>query len=178
MNEWMFNNKIIFRMNEWMFNNKIIFRMNEWMFNDKIVFRMNEWMFNDKIVFRKYECLTTKLYFEWMNECLTTKLYFSQKAVLQWAASLRPPDQWPITWVRRRRSGVRVSSGPHLSNTCLTLQVCLSLLPLEQIPHGVDTLSCFPFQPVLHDWCNKSSWCNGSSDQSFIVDPLSYFSFQ
>ena len=22
------------------------------------------------------------------------------------------------------------------------------------------------------------SWCNGSSDQSFMVDPLSYFSFQ
>ena len=25
---------------------------------------------------------------------------------------------------------------------------------------------------------NFSSWCNGSSDQSFMVDPLSYFSFQ
>ena len=39
-------------MNEWMFNDKIVFRMNEWVFNDKIVFRMNEWMFNDKIVFQ------------------------------------------------------------------------------------------------------------------------------
>ena len=32
----------------------------------------------------------------------------------------------------------------------------------------------------LFGGCGKSnrSWCDGSSDQSFMVDPLSYFSFQ
>ena len=29
------------------------------------------------------------------------------------------------------------------------------------IPHGVDLLSFFSFQPVLHDWCNKGrGMCN------------------
>ena len=27
-------------------------------------------------------------------------------------------------------------------------------------------------------WCGVSLWYNGSSDRSFMVDPLSYFSFQ
>ena len=61
----------------------------------------------------------------------------------------------------------------------------------------VDSLSYFSFQPMLHNWCNKgcgicilkyhaanqwwqqgSSWCDGSSDRSFMVDSYSYFSFQ
>ena len=33
------------------------------------------------------------------------------------------------------------------------------------------------FNTVSHP-THVSQWCNGSSDQSFMVDPLSYFSFQ
>ena len=41
----------------------------------------------------------------------------------------------------------------------------------------------FIIQPCLGARCSSAgksvrSWCDGSSDQSFMVDPLSYFSFQ
>ena len=41
------------------------------------------------------------------------------------------------------------------------------------ILHGVDPLSYFSFQPVLHDWCNKGrGMCYPVSGMMHIKEPL------
>ena len=40
------------------------------------------------------------------------------------------------------------------------------------ILHGVDPLSYFSFQPVLHDWCNKAVVCVILSGMVHIKEPL------
>ena len=41
------------------------------------------------------------------------------------------------------------------------------------ILHGVDPLSCFSLQPVLHDWCNKGrGMCNPVCGMVHIKEPL------
>ena len=41
------------------------------------------------------------------------------------------------------------------------------------IVHGVDPLSYFSFQPVLHDWCNKGrGMCNPVCGMVHIKEPL------
>ena len=41
------------------------------------------------------------------------------------------------------------------------------------IPHGVDPLSYFSFQPVLHDWCNKGrGMCYPVCVMVHIKEPL------
>ena len=41
------------------------------------------------------------------------------------------------------------------------------------ILHGVDPLSCFSFQPVLHDWCNKGwGMCYPVCGMVHIKEPL------
>ena len=41
------------------------------------------------------------------------------------------------------------------------------------ILHGVDPLSYFSFQPVLHDWCNKGrGMCNPVCGMVHIKEPL------
>ena len=41
------------------------------------------------------------------------------------------------------------------------------------ILHGVDPLSYFPFQPVLHDWCNKGhGMCYPVFGMMHIKEPL------
>ena len=41
------------------------------------------------------------------------------------------------------------------------------------ILHGVDTLSYFSFQPVLHDWCNKGrGMCYSVCGMVHIKEPL------
>ena len=41
------------------------------------------------------------------------------------------------------------------------------------IPHGVDPLSYFSFQPVLHDWCNKGrGMCYPVCGMVHIKEPL------
>ena len=40
-------------------------------------------------------------------------------------------------------------------------------------PHGVDPLSYFSFQPVLHDWCNKGcGMCYPVRGMVHIKEPL------
>ena len=42
-----------------------------------------------------------------------------------------------------------------------------------QILHGVDPLSYFSFQPVLHDWCNKGcGMCYPVCEMVHIKEPL------
>ena len=41
-------------------------------------------------------------------------------------------------------------------------------------PYGL----LFPISSKGYFTCTIPSWCDGSSDRSFMVDPLSYFSFQ
>ena len=64
--------------------------------------------------------------------------------------------------------GVRCSS---VVDHLLMVQWIVGLIPHS----GPIQLSLVPAK-----CCGKSihSWCNGSLDQSFMVDPLSYFSFQ
>ena len=41
------------------------------------------------------------------------------------------------------------------------------------IPHGVDPLGYFSFQPVLHDWCNKGRGiCYPVCGMMHIKEPL------
>ena len=41
------------------------------------------------------------------------------------------------------------------------------------ILHGVDPLSCFSIQPVLHDWCNKCcGMCNPVCEMVHKKEPL------
>ena len=43
----------------------------------------------------------------------------------------------------------------------------------HQINHGVDPLSYFSFQPVLHDWCNKGrGMCYPVCGMVHIKEPL------
>ena len=45
--------------------------------------------------------------------------------------------------------------------------------PLSCLPfHGMDPLSYFSFQPVLHDWCNKDRICAILSGMVHIKEPL------
>ena len=44
---------------------------------------------------------------------------------------------------------------------------------IESILHGVDLLSYFSFQPVLHDWCNTDrGMCNPVCGIVHIKEPL------
>ena len=44
---------------------------------------------------------------------------------------------------------------------------------VEGHTHGVDPLSYFSFQPVLHDWCNKGrGMCNPVCGMVYIKEPL------
>ena len=44
---------------------------------------------------------------------------------------------------------------------------------VESILHGVDPLSYFSFQPVLHDWCNKGrGMCYPVCGMVHIKEPL------
>ena len=44
---------------------------------------------------------------------------------------------------------------------------------VKSVLHGVDPLSYFSFQPVLHDWCNKGSgMCHPVSGMMHIKEPL------
>ena len=70
---------------------------------------------------------------------------------------------WEIPATRRLTSFVGLwSHGRHVWNLSVYGHVNMfPLLPLmvrwvvRSILHGVDPLSYFSFQPVLHDWCNK-----------------------
>ena len=45
---------------------------------------------------------------------------------------------------------------------------------VRSILHGVDPLSYFSFQPVLHDWCNKGrGMCYPVCGMMYIKEPLS-----
>ena len=44
---------------------------------------------------------------------------------------------------------------------------------VRSILHGVDPSSCFLFQPVLHDWCNKGhGMCYSVCGMMHIKDTL------
>ena len=51
--------------------------------------------------------------------------------------------------------------------------------PTDRITHTTAFVT-----PVVEDWLEREvaqwvhSWCDGSSDRSFTVEPLTYFSFQ
>ena len=54
-------------------------------------------------------------------------------------------------------------------------KVCgqVNTVSMSIILHGVDPLSYFSFQPVLHDWCNKGSgMCNPVCEMLHIKEPL------
>ena len=51
--------------------------------------------------------------------------------------------------------------------------VCVITISVGSILHGVDPLSYFSFQPVLHDWCNKGrGMCYPVCGMLHIKDPL------
>ena len=84
--------------------------------------------------------------------------------------------------VKHRRNSFGIST---LSNICTptagrSSEVERSLIMrwiVGSILHGVDPLSYFSFQPVLHDWCNKRAWyvlsClwDGAYKRTLAVNP-------
>ena len=56
----------------------------------------------------------------------------------------------------------------------MSMYVCMYIcMYRNQILHGVDPLSYFSFQPVLHDWCNKGrGMCYPVCGMVHIKDPL------
>ena len=82
----------------------------------------------------------------------------------------------PSVGVHLELSCVAHHSGHHTQLPPLSSITCLcKLLQLRPQLNRVNKVS---HSPTL--WLYKSicSWCDGSSDRSFIVDPLSYFLFQ
>ena len=64
--------------------------------------------------------------------------------------------------------------GSGFATVCMEREVERSLMVrwvVGSILHGVDPLSYFSFQPVLHDWCNKG---RGMLDLSYLMLDLSY----
>ena len=61
----------------------------------------------------------------------------------------------------------------------LTPIVCSPLLSVSTIIYVGAVFGTVPFRSEMY-LLGKSvrSWCDGSSDRSFMVDPLSYFLFQ
>ena len=69
----------------------------------------------------------------------------------------------------------------HLTRSLFSLSLSLSLVErslmvrwvVGSILHGVDPLSYFSFQPVLHDWCNKGrGMCYPVCGMVHIKEPL------
>ena len=58
-------------------------------------------------------------------------------------------NQWPLFW-----SMVQWQEDNVIFNNALNT-FYLQLYGIGHMFHGVDPLSYFSFQPVLHDWCNK-----------------------
>ena len=67
----------------------------------------------------------------------------------------------------------RVRANIYIYRTSLTLFSLMVRWVVGSILHGVDPLSYFSFQPVLHDWCNKGrGMCYPVCGMVHIKEPL------
>ena len=61
----------------------------------------------------------------------------------------------------------------HNNGEVQTAAWCIHQITVGSILHGVDPLSYFSFQPVLHDWCNKGrGMCYPVCGMVHIKEPL------
>ena len=79
-----------------------------------------------------------------------------------------------LLWVFSRLSSFSVARGDQVTVKFEPwFYVLCSCLGARSILHGVDPLSYFSFQPVLHDWCNKGrGMCYPVCGVVHIKEPL------